>query len=97
MNNNEYSQGPWEWAITDQESQSVDIFEASTARTIARTVLNYPIKTQEANARLISAAPLLLEACVIALDYLKDSSPGVAHPIEGRLEAAIKQATESRG
>lgn len=93
MTKTQHTPGPWEHAITDQYSQSVDIFESGNARTIARTVLNYPIKTQEANARLISAAPDLLEACKKAANSFK--AQFMEGPIYKMLSDAITKAEGS--
>jgi hypothetical protein len=50
---------------------------------------------QRANARLIAAAPELLEACQLARDWLGGWAS--ADPYIGRLEAAIAKATGNAG
>lgn len=50
------------------------------------------IKESEANARLIAAAPELLEVCRDALDFAKLASGADLSPIINKLKKAIRKA-----
>jgi hypothetical protein len=48
--------------------------------------------TDEANARLIAAAPELLEAALVALDAITRGTPDDTGPVIDKLTAALKKA-----
>lgn len=61
-----HTPGPWKQHLVDET-----LIVASDRTTVASTSIDYDkAETAEANARLIAAAPELLEALKIARDYI---------------------------
>ena len=91
-----YSRGPWEtpreyrgeWVISYQG-------ESGKIRTIAHVYDGEEFGSMEANARLIAAAPDLLEACEWALTLLKNNTTNKGQTVY-KLENAIAR-TRRRG
>ena len=103
-----HTPGPWAYSTSD-EGWTFSIYQADdagftpgssdVATLFASTVQCDPKDTQEANARLIAAAPMLLAACVrarrgfnlliAANDITDDESEQIA-----LLDAAIATATQ---
>ena len=84
-----HTPGPWEYAKTSSLDDRYDIFVSQTGWTVARTVNNAHIEARNANARLIAAAPELLEACksALRLDYMQEHNA-----LADQLSAAIAKA-----
>ena len=80
--NTEYTPGPW---ITEHVGDCVEVVNEETLFTIARCGIKNGARS-EANARLIAAAPELLEA----LEDVLSSEPGPS--LNDRVRAAIAKA-----
>ena len=103
---NAHTPGPWNYS-TSQEGWSFDIYQAEdaaytkessdVATLFVRSVQCDPKETQEANARLIAAAPDLLEASALAFHLLNSvafvSVTGDTEELLQMLQAAIAKAT----
>jgi hypothetical protein len=81
-----HTQGKW-------EVEKHNPLEVYNANVMLKDLQKIAVANSEANAQLIASAPCLLEACVIALDYLEATSylEESNTPIK-QLTAAIKQA-----
>lgn len=91
---NEYTAGPWAEIDTNDDG---DIYIGSTDNLVA-IVTTLPFSDRrfpEANARLIAAAPDLLEALMAVNDWLDDQS--LVEPSVSRqgIRDAIAKATEA--
>lgn len=87
-----HTPGPWKFA-SDQHSDYQHAIAAENGKHVGAAYHNHPCRMtaeEKANARLIAAAPELLEACETALTNL---SPLYAsdHLVIRRLTAAIKK------
>lgn len=91
MNKN-HTSGPWHVAESPNH-HSPFITNATGKGTIANSVHGTTSAEQEANARLIAAAPELLEACETALENLAPLYSS-EHLVMKRLRAAIAKATQ---
>jgi hypothetical protein len=106
-----HTRGPWIAYETQIVKARVEIEQShGTMKTneypIAAVNANLPEQEALANARLIAAAPELLEACQDALetlvqmlsadpDYAENNERlGMPDPLEDKLERAIAKATE---
>jgi hypothetical protein len=93
-----YTKGPWEFDATNYGVCSrhgyglLDSKGEPLCVTVHTTdVMRQEVEEATANARLIAAAPELLEACGLALQTLQ--SQGIYGPARNACEAAIKKAT----
>ena len=90
MEHTKATPGPWEVSIFNQQLGNSN--KRQTLYTIKDCEISYsihPTEEQEANARLIAAAPDLLEACKAAMTDLIFPSCGGTH---GDLYAIIQKA-----
>lgn len=78
-----HTPGPW-------EADGGDVFSKEGRKYIALTILDVPKKERMANARLIAAAPELLEAAKDALELLT----GLTIPEVKKLQKAIAKAED---
>lgn len=102
MSESKHTPGPWEIVRTEPSSHGVGRFKIISGQwSVAETFCG--INEEEANARLIAAAPDLLEACeaslnalvgIIESDYQTRSNPRPADndPAVVLLRAAIAKA-----
>lgn len=88
--NNKYTPGPWFQGCED-DPKSGDIY-MSDSSLIAEAFINCDVATMLANARLIAAAPDLLEALQDALGMIDDYD-GPNSPESVAARAAIAKAT----
>ena len=96
---NAHTPGPWNYS-TSQEGWSFDIYQAEdaaytkessdVATLFVRSVKCDPKETQEANARLIAAAPDLLEA----LQNLENDDGAIPSHAWDIVKSAIRKATK---
>ena len=90
----QHTPGPWSvgnariWGATQEIAHVKRVRTTGDYAAVVRSTTE-----QEANARLIAAAPDLLDACGRARNYLLSSGDGKSHCVE-ILEAAIAKATE---
>lgn len=106
-----HTPGPWEY-YPARNYKGFEIAPKETGPSLARCMAfgvnmtiecyNFP-GDAEANARLIAAAPELLEACKALVDYIEDDNPGGAAcdawlvGLLGKARAAIAKATNGEG
>lgn len=88
-----HTPGPWE------VQSNMEIIVDATGLKVCDIEPDYrTIEQSDANARLIAAAPDLLEACNEALEWLRIAAlPGLEttrNRIQSTLDAAIRKATE---
>lgn len=95
-----HTPGPWKMATIHKSNENANKVLAEVSDGVWRSVVYaqanttyFNEETTFANARLISAAPELLEACIRATDYLHTKYPKEAD-IFNQLQAAINKATE---
>jgi hypothetical protein len=83
----QHTPGPWMASVN-----SIIVFARGQDRicTLNSNETLFPKSEREANARLIAAAPELLEACKVALNYCSQLPEGSA--LELRLSDAIAKA-----
>lgn len=77
-----HTPGPWSWTTDTLENRCDQTLDSETT---GYSVLHCCVKPREPNARLIAAAPDLLEACKAALS---DDQPYIE-----KCKAAIAKAT----
>lgn len=98
--------GPWTFSrwdehgytrfyIAQQEGAPYTPDYSDVASCVAETVSGERVEIQEANARLLSAAPDLLEALKDLYDYVGDSVgfAGSADSVFEKAQAALEKAT----
>ncbi len=102
-----HTQGPWhvgagngEGSIFSDNGRTRLEIGGTTLYSIAQITRGWNEVEDEANARLIAAAPELLEACMVALAAIKSEYPlEHGNPTIGRawgtLESAIAKATSN--
>lgn len=112
MSNTKFTPGPWEWAnrseVSDIKSNNSTI-PFAIHKVIGRSavmpiadICNFPpasdkqVEIMEANAKLIAAAPELLETLTEVWNYISSSEVEGKESIAlyNKVEAAIKKATE---
>ena len=92
---NKHTPGPWNWNLNthDLEYHYATINNANGGVAVVTGFVNYAEKAT-ANAKLIAAAPQLLEACKEAFRmYEKIDPPGGWQGVYGLLISAIQKAT----
>ena len=89
----QHTPGPWskvgELLATDENLKHACL-QAKNGRWTA--LVEIEDTEGEANARLIAAAPELLEALIILIDYTQQGHKGGLHPLE-MAENAVRKAT----
>lgn len=82
---------PGPWSFRTNPNYSLDFFGGGTA-----LICNVRIANQDANARLIAAAPELLEACIEALENDEScegfNAANMDQALREKLRAAIAKA-----
>lgn len=94
MNKPKHTQGPWIVAKEKTIIRTGELLVASTEPLeafIGTGLREYNRATREANARLIAAAPEMLEALKVALKHLDIESGG--YSIQTQVKRAIAKAT----
>lgn len=94
MSNAQHTPGPWVWQHWPDGTHTVA--QSSTLGTIATIFPGPQEEEQAANARLIAAAPELLEALTWAvrfIDTYASKAAGPATPEVNKCRAAIAKAT----
>jgi hypothetical protein len=93
---NRITPGPWIYEYSPwkaQDGHEIPAYEVHGEEKICDTNENRPAKEQEANARLIAAAPELLVALQAALEVMElDNYGGENNPAIRRARAAIAEA-----
>lgn len=102
-----HTPGPWKYeplsaaahADPDLEAREDDLFwifntavVEPVVEHVLATVHRYPVEQAEANARLIAAAPDLLEACKFFLSVLDINRAATAESPVDRIRAAVARA-----
>ena len=92
---NQHTPGPWK--VYPSGTQTF-VASVATGRIVAVDLYdensNPPIEEVDANARLIAAAPALLEAVEAALKFIQegDSEPSQSYSVVALLKRTLKQA-----
>ena len=97
-----HTKGPWRIDVNvgHQEIENRDIVKVNGGKAVASIVRfnphEVPIEVQKANAKLIAAAPDLLEACLKVTESELGCAPSVEYmdKLKKICEQAIKKATE---
>ena len=96
MTNSAHTPGPWVYQYspyTSQDGHEIPAFEVHGEDKVCDTNENQPSEEQEANARLIAAAPELLDALDCLLIYAADiHSEDLDLEVYEQARAAIRQA-----
>ncbi len=90
-----FTKGEWNVGFEDFTSKyEVPYVEVNSgAKLIAKATYGKDTKEREANAKLIAAAPILLENLIRCVDRLEENGFGSMSAVE-RAKKAIKKATE---
>jgi len=75
MTNAAHTPGPWEYQYspyTSQDGQEIPAFEVHGEHKVCDTNENRPSEEQEANARLIAAAPELFQTLLFFFNIMHD-------------------------
>jgi predicted NAD/FAD-dependent oxidoreductase len=83
---------PGPWHIEADDGSSPAAMEECLAICTDDAHIAFAFDDQKANARLIAAAPELLEACISALDLLSDKYHAEDGPVGKMIRAAIAKA-----
>jgi hypothetical protein len=93
---------PGPWVIGEKEDTDlINIYDGNNQSVLLVDVLDRPVGSGNANARLIAAAPALLAACKRFQQYVKASKTGTVDPevahdywesIVDDIESAIAEA-----
>lgn len=95
MTNQKHTPGPWHWHY-DGFNQ-ISIYSDTQTKCGSKAVVNHLSfyaggeEEQKANACLIAAAPDLLEACELALEFVDPKNPNILRLVD-KLHAAIAKA-----
>ena len=104
-----HDRGPWgwqefgkgNWCLTGQYGMRPIVLAAARARTNGLTSLMNgllkPFIPDHPNSKLIAAAPELLEACKVARNTLKHSSPGELNPMMREILEIVNAAIAKAG
>jgi hypothetical protein len=96
--NTKHTPGPWFTDVADPAFVNYNIYASDTK--ICTMGIDMGVEEEAANARLIAAAPDMLEALEIALSDLEQAQNETDIDFRGSIEiarAAITKATNSRG